>query len=154
MGDALRKLHDPTPGRSTRILRCTPLKGPYFDSPCSFRRYGQCPLFAHSSLRSGSTNCEISRLQMFARASARTIYSLIGHQGRWLSCSRQRCQIGTFPSMIGPWTIGAQLSTSHSSLAALDEQRMFDTVRRVLEALDLDLLIIGFREAPEVFRRF
>ena len=56
--------------------------------------------------------------------------------------------------MIGPWTIGAQLSTSHSSLAALDEQRMFDTVRRVLEALDLDLLIIGFREAPEVFRRF
>ena len=56
--------------------------------------------------------------------------------------------------MIGPWTIGAQLSTSHSSLAALDEQLMFDTVRRVLEALDLDLLIIGFREAPEVFRRF
>jgi hypothetical protein len=56
--------------------------------------------------------------------------------------------------MIGPWTIGAQLSTSHSSLAALDEQRMFDTVRRVREALDLDLLIIGFREAPEVFRRF
>jgi hypothetical protein len=56
--------------------------------------------------------------------------------------------------MIGPWTIGAQLSTSHSSLAALDEQRMFDTVRRVLETLDLDLLIIGFREAPKVFRRF
>ena len=56
--------------------------------------------------------------------------------------------------MIGPWTIGAQLSTSHSSLAALDEQRMLDSVRRVLEALDLDLLIIGFREAPEVFRRF
>ena len=31
---------------------------------------------------------------------------------------------------------------------------MFDTVRRVLETLDLDLLIVGFREAPEVFRRF
>ena len=56
--------------------------------------------------------------------------------------------------MIGSWTIGAQLSTSHSSLAALDEQRTLNGVRRVLEALDLDLLIIGFREAPEVFRRF
>ena len=56
--------------------------------------------------------------------------------------------------MIGPWTIGAQLSTSHSSLAALDEQRMLDSVRRVTEALNIDLLIIGFREAPEVFRRF
>ena len=56
--------------------------------------------------------------------------------------------------MIGPWTIGAQLSTSHSSPAALDEQLMLDCVCRVLEALDLDLLIIGFREAPEVFRRF
>jgi hypothetical protein len=31
---------------------------------------------------------------------------------------------------------------------------MLDSVRRVLEALNLDLLIIGFREAPEVFRRF
>jgi hypothetical protein len=56
--------------------------------------------------------------------------------------------------MIGPWTIGAQLSTSHSSPAALDEQLILDCVRRVLEALDLDLLIVGFREAPEVFRRF
>jgi hypothetical protein len=56
--------------------------------------------------------------------------------------------------MIGPWTIGAQLSTSHSSRAALDEQLMVDTVRGVLEELDLDLLIIGFREAPEVFRKF
>ena len=26
-----------TPGRSTRILHLYPLKGPYFDSPCSFR---------------------------------------------------------------------------------------------------------------------
>ena len=56
--------------------------------------------------------------------------------------------------MIGSWTIGAQLSTSHSTPAALDEQRMLDCLRRVLEALDLDLLIIGFRESPEVFRRF
>ena len=56
--------------------------------------------------------------------------------------------------MIRPWTIGAQLSTFHSSLAALDEQRMLDSVRRAREAIDLDLLIVGFREAPEVFRRF
>jgi hypothetical protein len=56
--------------------------------------------------------------------------------------------------MIGPWTIGAQLSTSHSSPAALDENGMSQCVRRVLEALELDLLIIGFREAPKVFRRF
>jgi hypothetical protein len=56
--------------------------------------------------------------------------------------------------MIGPWTIGAQLSTSHSSPAALDEHGIVHCVRRVLEVLDLDLLIIGFREVPEVFRRF
>jgi hypothetical protein len=31
---------------------------------------------------------------------------------------------------------------------------MLHCVRRVLEVIDLDLLIIGFREAPEVFRRF
>jgi hypothetical protein len=56
--------------------------------------------------------------------------------------------------MIGSWTIGAQLSTSHSSPAALDGHRMLHCVRRVLEVFDLDLLIIGFREAPEVFRTF
>jgi hypothetical protein len=56
--------------------------------------------------------------------------------------------------MIGPWTIGAQLSTSHSTPAALDEQRMLDCLRRVLEAVNLDLLIVGFRESPDVFRRF
>jgi hypothetical protein len=56
--------------------------------------------------------------------------------------------------MIGPWTIGAQLSTSHSSPAALDEHRMLHCVRRVLEVFDLDLLIIGFRESSEVFRSF
>jgi hypothetical protein len=56
--------------------------------------------------------------------------------------------------MIGPWTIGAQISTSHSSPAALDEHRMLHCVRRVLEVIDLDLLIIGFRESPEVFGSF
>jgi hypothetical protein len=56
--------------------------------------------------------------------------------------------------MIGSWTIGAQLSTSHSLLGALDAQRAFEAVQRVRKELDLDLLIIGFREAPNVFRRF
>jgi hypothetical protein len=31
---------------------------------------------------------------------------------------------------------------------------MLETVRRVMEVIDLDLLIIGFREAPGIFRRF
>jgi hypothetical protein len=31
---------------------------------------------------------------------------------------------------------------------------MLETVRRVQEAIDLDLLIVGFREAPEAFREF
>jgi hypothetical protein len=31
---------------------------------------------------------------------------------------------------------------------------MLETVRRVMEVIDLDLLIIGFREAPEIFREF
>ncbi len=31
---------------------------------------------------------------------------------------------------------------------------MLETVRRVREAIDLDCLVVGFREAPEVFRRF
>jgi hypothetical protein len=56
--------------------------------------------------------------------------------------------------MIGHWKIGAQLSTSHSSSAALDPSRMAETVRRVSERVELDLLIVGFREAPDVFRLF
>ena len=31
---------------------------------------------------------------------------------------------------------------------------MLETVRRVQDAIDLDLLIIGFRESPEIFREF
>ncbi len=56
--------------------------------------------------------------------------------------------------MIGSWKIGAQLSTSHSFRGSLDPLSMVETVRRVQEEIDLDLLIIGFREAPEVFREF
>jgi len=56
--------------------------------------------------------------------------------------------------MIGSWKIGAQLSTSHSFRDSLDPLRMLETVRRVQEVIDLDLLIVGFREAPEIFREF
>ena len=56
--------------------------------------------------------------------------------------------------MIGSWKIGAQLSTSHSFRDSLDPLGMVETVRRVQEEIDLDLLIVGFREAPEVFRKF
>ena len=52
------------------------------------------------------------------------------------------------------WKIGAQLSTSHSSAAALDPSRMRQAVERVLEAINLDCLVIGFRESPEAFRLF
>ncbi len=52
------------------------------------------------------------------------------------------------------WTIGAQLSTSHSSAAALHPSQMLETVERVREVVNLDCLVVGFREAPEVFRQF
>ena len=56
--------------------------------------------------------------------------------------------------MIGSWKIGAQLSTSHSFRDLLDPLGMVETVRRVQEEIDLDLLIVGFREAPQVFQKF
>src|SRR6516165_4780254 len=56
--------------------------------------------------------------------------------------------------MIGSWRLGAQLSTSHSSRGSLDPLTMLETVRRVQEAINLDLLIVGFREVPEIFREF
>jgi hypothetical protein len=56
--------------------------------------------------------------------------------------------------MIGSWKVGAQLSTSHSSRNSLDPLGMLETVRHVREAIDLDLLVVGFRESPEIFREF
>src|SRR5437762_7145427 len=50
------------------------------------------------------------------------------------------------------WTIGAQLSTSHSAPGALRLDDMLDVVRRVRAALPLDLLVVGSREMPEIFR--
>ena len=54
--------------------------------------------------------------------------------------------------MKGKWTIGAQLSTSHSSPDALGLDRVLEAVERVHRVIDLDLLIVGSREAPEIFR--
>jgi hypothetical protein len=56
--------------------------------------------------------------------------------------------------MIGTWRVGAQVSTSHCPAAALDPLQMLETVQRVQEAIALDLLIVGFRDAPDVFRAF
>jgi hypothetical protein len=56
--------------------------------------------------------------------------------------------------MIGRWKLGAQLSTSHSCRGSLDPFRMLETVRREQDAIDLDLLIVGFRESPEIFRDY
>jgi hypothetical protein len=56
--------------------------------------------------------------------------------------------------MIGSWKLGAQLSTSHTSRESLELPRMLETVRSMQETIDLDLLIVGFREAPEIFREF
>ena len=56
--------------------------------------------------------------------------------------------------MIGSWKVGAQLSTSHSSRNSLDPLGMLEIVRRVQEAIDLDLLIVGVREAPAIFQEF
>ena len=46
--------------------------------------------------------------------------------------------------MIGSWKVGAQLSTSHSCRNSLDPLGMLETVRHVREAIDLDLLVVGF----------
>jgi hypothetical protein len=110
---------------------------------------GSCmTLFAHSrqrpATRRGSRVCRFD----FSQRLRWILSPLSSCLSPWRQVQR------AFRSMIGSWTIGAQLSTSHLSLAALDEQRMLDGVRDVLEAIELDLLIIGFREAPEVFRRF
>jgi len=54
--------------------------------------------------------------------------------------------------MMRKWTVGAQLSTSHSSRDALGLGRAFEAAERVRREIELDLLIVGSREAPEIFR--
>src|SRR5574337_164726 len=53
--------------------------------------------------------------------------------------------------MTWTWTVGAQVSTSHSPLAAIDPAQMLQKIERVRDAIGLDLLIVGFREQPEAF---
>jgi hypothetical protein len=53
--------------------------------------------------------------------------------------------------MRGKWTIGAQLSTSQSP-DALGLDRAVEVIERVCGIIDLDLLVVGSREAPEIFR--
>jgi hypothetical protein len=52
------------------------------------------------------------------------------------------------------WIIGAQVSTSHSSLDSLTLDAVLAKVERVRSAIDLDVLVIGARESPEIFRGF
>jgi len=67
---------------------------------------------------------------------------------------QRRAEKSASELMIGSWKIGAQLSTSHSFRDSLDPLSMVETVRRVQDEIELDLLIVGFREAPGVFRKF
>jgi hypothetical protein len=56
--------------------------------------------------------------------------------------------------MVRSWKLAAQLSTSHSPRDSLDPLRMLEAVRGMQDAIELDLLIVGFREAPEIFQEF
>src|SRR6516162_3602877 len=49
------------------------------------------------------------------------------------------------------WIIGAQLSTTHSSPDRLGVDHVLSIIARVKSALDLDILIVGAREIPEIF---
>ena len=51
-----------------------------------------------------------------------------------------------------PWRIGAQLSTSHSLSSALSLDRVMEVVERARSIIDLDILIVGARENPAIFR--
>jgi hypothetical protein len=50
------------------------------------------------------------------------------------------------------WTIGAQLSTSHSRSSVLRLDRVVEVVERTRSIIDLDILIVGARENPAIFR--
>ncbi len=51
-----------------------------------------------------------------------------------------------------PWRIGAQLSTSHSLSSVLGLDRVMEVVDRARSIIDLDILIVGARENPAIFR--
>ena len=50
------------------------------------------------------------------------------------------------------WIVGAQLSTTHSPPDRLGVDHVLSLIARVKSALDLDILIVGAREIPEIFR--
>jgi hypothetical protein len=50
------------------------------------------------------------------------------------------------------WVVGAQLSTSHSPRRLLTIDRAMEAIDRVTSSLELDLLIVGADEIPELFR--
>ena len=56
------------------------------------------------------------------------------------------------PVVTNRWTIGAQLSTSHSPPEALRLDRMLEVVERVRVEIALDILIVGAHEEPDIFR--
>jgi hypothetical protein len=49
------------------------------------------------------------------------------------------------------WIVGAQLSTSHSPAHLLTPARVADAIDRVTSSLDLDILVVGAEEIPELF---
>jgi hypothetical protein len=53
---------------------------------------------------------------------------------------------------MGHWAIGAQLSTGHSAPAMLSTERMVKAIAATRQILDLDIIILGSREHPEIFR--
>src|SRR6185503_10497008 len=63
-------------------------------------------------------------------------------------------EIGNVRDMTGrqPLRVGAQLSTSHSLPSALSVDRVVDVVARVSSIVELDMLIVGAHEHPEIFR--
>lgn len=56
--------------------------------------------------------------------------------------------------MTTTWTIGAQVSTTHSPLPTVTADRLVGVVESVRSDLRIDILAVGTREAPEVFRAF
>ena len=50
------------------------------------------------------------------------------------------------------WVVGAQLSTSHSPAHLLTRARVAEAIDRVTSSLDLDILIVGADEIPDLFR--
>jgi hypothetical protein len=53
--------------------------------------------------------------------------------------------------MTRKWVIGAQLSTSHASIGRSAIESAFSAIARIQTSVELDILIVGAREIPELF---